>query len=298
MHDTAMRTSRCDIIGPWQFALNAVHRGRRPNRPARSVGRFRRRSQSLELAEAPRASPAKTTARARVKRLEELRIDLAYDPRAVRGDNDSSRSSPSPRLSLESLRKALEASTLPGRWCRPCPRGRSMSAPRATGDRDARQLKPARMCVCSPTTERFRATGSFRQSTPCAVGPQAASRELAGARWQHAREEASSRRCGVRGRPRGDLAEQVRPTAEQQATFADVMSALRRPAEELLRMRDRVLTAENEAGNGRASPPRTRSPGSPSSKPTASPSREPRNERRRPSSSPPRRPSSVKKTHI
>jgi hypothetical protein len=42
------------------------------------------------------------------------------------------------------------------------------------------------------------------------------------------------------------MAEQVRPVTEQQATFADVMSALRR-SEELLRMRDRVLTAENEA---------------------------------------------------
>jgi hypothetical protein len=42
------------------------------------------------------------------------------------------------------------------------------------------------------------------------------------------------------------LAEEVRPVVEQQATFADVTSALRR-AEELLRMRDRVLAAENEA---------------------------------------------------
>jgi hypothetical protein len=42
------------------------------------------------------------------------------------------------------------------------------------------------------------------------------------------------------------MAEQFRPVAEKQATFEDVMGALRR-AEELLRMRDRVLTAENDA---------------------------------------------------
>jgi hypothetical protein len=41
-------------------------------------------------------------------------------------------------------------------------------------------------------------------------------------------------------------AEQIRAAAEQQATFNDVIGALRR-AEELLRMRDRVLAAENDA---------------------------------------------------
>jgi hypothetical protein len=177
----------------------------------------------LELAPRPRSLPKPPRAR---KEVEELRIDLAYDPRAVRR-TDSSPSQPAPG----EPRSGPGVSSMPARQIEVRPV--QLAAVSAENGSDVRLLAdygplPSHWLLSPLYALRvLKRRGELR-------------RALAARKEEAIRAAAEAEDALV------TMAEQVRPKAEQQATFADLMSALRR-AEELLRMRDRVLAAENEA---------------------------------------------------
>jgi hypothetical protein len=178
----------------------------------------------LELATPPRAAPKPPRPR---KEVQEVQIDLAYDPRANFGSRD-----PSSGTSIPSARPhGLQAPTPSTRALEVRPVNVPAGPPEASSD--ARLL-----------ADYGSLPSHWLLSPLYALRVLQRRRELR--RALAARREEASRAATEVEDALVSTAEQVRSVAEQQATFTDVMGALRR-AEELLRMRDRVLTAENEA---------------------------------------------------
>jgi hypothetical protein len=177
----------------------------------------------LELAARPRPLPKPPRAR---KEVEELRIDLAYDPRAVEGA-DSRPSQPA----RGEQRSGLVASSMPARPL---------------------EVRPVQLAgVSADTGSDVRLLADYGPLPSHWLLSPLYSLRVLKRRGELKRALAARKDEAIRAAAEAEdalvaMAEQVRPAAEQQATFADVMSALRR-AEELLRMRDRVLAAENEA---------------------------------------------------
>lgn len=191
----------------------------------------------LELATPARSLPKPPRPR---KEVEELQIDLAYDPRSY----GAAEAAPSPSSSGAQARSVSHASSsLPARP--PVPVRPPVSA-------RPLEVRPVHVSIGPPgagSDVRLLADygdvpSHWLLSPIYAVRVLKRRRELR--RALAARKEEAARAAAEAEDALVAAAEQVRTVAEQQATFADVMSALRR-AEELLRMRDRVLTAENEA---------------------------------------------------
>ncbi len=177
----------------------------------------------LELATGPRSAPKPPRPR---KEVQEVQIDLAYDPRAYGGRESSPSASSSGVPSPASRGSTPSARSLEVRPVQ------VLAGPPEAGS-DARLLAdygaPPSHWLLSPLYA-FRVLRRRREL-----------RRALAARKEEATRAAAEAEDGLVA-----TAEQVRAIAEQQATFTDVIGALRR-AEELLRMRDRVLTAENDA---------------------------------------------------
>ena len=177
----------------------------------------------LELAAPPRPAPKPPRPR---QEAQELQIDLAYDPRAYGGrDSSASPSSrgappPGPSSSFEAA-QPLEV--------RPV----HLSGAPAEAGSDARLL-----------ADYGDVPNHWLLSPIYTMRVLSRRRELR--RALAARKDEASRAAAEAEDALVATAEHVRSIAEQHGTFADVLGALRR-AEELLRMRDRVLAAENEA---------------------------------------------------
>jgi len=194
-----------------------------PGAPCAKCGAVPPAVPELELAARPRPLPKPPRAR---KEVEELRIDLAYDPRAVGGAD----SSPS-QFARGDQRAGSVASSMPARPL---------------------EVRPVQLAnVSAETGSDVRLLADYGPPpSHWLLSPVYALRVLK-RRRELRRALAARKDEAIRAVVEAEdalvaMAEQVRPAVEQQATFADVMSALRR-AEELLRMRDRVLAAENEA---------------------------------------------------